>query len=80
MSEEIEWGQYQQAYKAIHDAIRSGLANVPQGKNVTKIGFWEDSDGNIKYIKFYDGAELLFTLEFSNAGAAGSETWNITRS
>lgn len=80
MSEEVEWGQYQQAYKAIHDAIRSGLANAPQGKNVTKIGFWEDSDGNIKYIKFYDGAGLLFTLEFSNAGAAGSETWNITRS
>lgn len=80
MSEEVEWGQYQQAYRAIHDAIRSGLANAPQGKNVTKIGFWEDSDGNIKYIKFYDGVELLFTLEFSNAGAAGAETWNITRS
>ena len=76
----VEWGQYAQAFKAIHDAMRSGLAKVPEGKNVTKIGFWEDSDGNVKYIKFYDGAELLFTLEFSNAGAAGSETWNITRS
>lgn len=79
MSEEVEWGQYQQAYKAIHDAIRSGLADAPQGKNVTKIGFWEDMDSNIKYIKFYAGTELLFTLEFSNAGAAGSETWSITR-
>jgi len=80
MSEEVEWGQYQQAYKAIYDAIRSGLANAPQGKNVTKIGFWEDANGNIKYIKFYDGAEVLFTLTFSNAGAAGAETWSITRS
>ena len=77
---EVEWGQYQQAYKAIYDAIRSGLANAPTGKNITKIGFWEDANGNIKYIKFYDGAELLFTLEFSNAGAAAAETWSITRS
>jgi hypothetical protein len=79
MSEGVEWGQYQQAYKAIHDAIRSGLAKAPQGKTITKIGFWEDANGNIKYIKFYDGAELLFTLEFSNAGAATVETWSITR-
>ena len=78
--EMVEWGRYQEAFKAIHDAIRSGLANAPQGKNVTKIGFWEDSDGNIKYIKFYDGEELLFTLTFSDAGAAESETWNIARS
>jgi len=76
----VEWGQYAQAFKAIHDAMRSGLAKAPEGKNVTKIGFWEDANGNIKYIKFYDDAELLFTLEFSNAGAAGSETWSITRS
>lgn len=80
MSEEIEWGQYQQAYKAIHDAILSGLTKAPEGKTITKIGFWEDGDGNVKYIKFYDGAELLFTLEFSNAGTAASETWSITRS
>jgi len=76
----VEWGNYAEAYKVIHDAIRSGLADAPEGKNITKIGFWEDSNGDIKYIKFYDGAELLFTLEFSNAGSAPSETWNITRS
>ena len=76
----VNWGQYAQAYNAIHDAIRSGLASAPEGKKVTKIGFWEDADSNIKYIKFYDGEELLFTLTLSDAGAAGSETWNITRS
>lgn len=73
------WGSYSWAFKAIHDAIRSDLANAPQGKKVTKIGFWEDADGNIKYIKFYDGEELLFTLSFSNAGEAAAETWNIVR-
>jgi len=76
----VEWGNYAEAYKAIHDAIRSGLANAPEGKSITKIGFWEDANGDIKYIKFYAGAELLFTLEFSNAEEAASETWNITRS
>jgi hypothetical protein len=74
------WSNYAQAYKAIHDAIRSGLAKAPEGKNVTKIGFWEDANGNIKYIKFYDGAELLFTLTFSDAGESSEETWNIMRS
>jgi len=76
----VEWGNYTEAYKAIHDAIRSSLAGAPEGKNITKIGFWEDSNGNIKYVRFYEGEELLFTLEFSNAGEATSETWNITRS
>jgi len=69
------WSDYAQAYKAIHDAIRSGLAKAPEGKNVTKIGFWEDANGNIKY-----GAELLFTLTFSDAGESSEETWNIMRS
>lgn len=76
----VEWGNYAEAYKAIHDAIRSGLADAPKGKNITKIGFWEDSDGNIRYIKFYADAELTFTLTFSNAGEAAAETWSITRS
>jgi len=76
----VEWGNYAEAYKAIHDAIRSSLTNAPEGKSITKIGFWEDVNGNIKYIKFYDGAELLFTLTLSNAGEATSETWSITRS
>jgi hypothetical protein len=69
-----------EAFKAIHDAIRSGLLSAPEGKKITKLSFWEDANGNIKYIKAYDGAELLFTLEFSNAGASAAETWNITRS
>jgi len=76
----VEWGRYADAYRAIHDAILSALSAPPQGKKVTKIGFWEDADGNIRYVKFYESAELLFTLTFSNAGEAASETWNLTRS
>lgn len=60
----IEWGRYEQAYKAIHDAILSSLAAVPQGKSVTKLAFTY-TGGNIETIKYYDGAELLFTLTFS---------------
>jgi len=56
-----------------------GIGMIPEGKQCTKIGFWEDSNGDIKYVKFYDGDELLFTLTFSNAGEAASETWNISR-
>ena len=75
----VEWGQYAQAFKAIHDALLSSLVSPPEGKRITKVGIWKDGTGKIKYMKYYDGDELLFTLEFSNAGAAGSETWNITR-
>lgn len=77
---EVPWSQYDKAYKAIHDAIRSLITSAPEGKKITKIGFWEDADGNIRYIRFYDGETLLFTLAFSNAGEAASETWSISRS
>jgi hypothetical protein len=77
---ESKWGDYSWAFKAIHDAVRSGLASAPAGKKVTKVGVWEDLDGNIKYLKFYDGEELTHTLTFSDAGEASSETWSITRS
>ncbi len=48
-------------------------------KPITKIGYWLDVDGNVKYVKYYSGTELLFTLTYSNAGAATSETWNVRR-
>ena len=61
-------------------ALLSSLTSAPEGKKVTKIGFWEDADGNVKYMKFYDGEEELFVLTVSNAGEATEETWNIARS
>ena len=61
-------------------AAVSGIMAPPKGHKITKIGFWEDSNGNLKYIKAYDGETLLFTLTFSNAGEAAAETWNMARS
>jgi hypothetical protein len=61
-------------------AALSGITAPGKGHKITKIGFWEDSNGDIKYIKFYDDETELFTLTFSNAGEATEETWNITRS
>lgn len=75
----VTWDRFNEAFKNIHDAIRSGIASAPEGKTVTKIGFWEDAEGRIRYIKFYSGAELLYTLTFSNADEVYTETWNITR-
>jgi len=60
----VEWGNYTEAYKAIHDAIRSGLVNPPEGKTVTKIEFTYDVDGDIETIVFKEDAESLFTLTF----------------
>jgi len=74
----IKWGNFSEAFKAIYYALK-GITAPPSGKDITKIGFWEDANGDIKYIKFYDGAELLFTLTFSDAGASSAETWNVTR-
>jgi len=60
----VEWGQYAQAYKAIHDAILSGLAAVPEGKKITKNEFSWNENGTLASIKYYDVDDLLFTLTF----------------
>ena len=74
----IVWGRYPEAYKAIHDAIRSGLTNPPEGKTVTKIEFTYDVDGDIETIVFKEGAETLFILTFSYDGS--KNLTSITRS
>jgi len=61
------WGNYGEAYKAIHDAIIGSLAAAPEGKKITKNAFTWNPDGTLATLKAYDGAELLFTLTF---------TWN----
>jgi len=64
----------------IRSLLSADLMRVSPGQKITKLGFWEDANGNLKYIKVYDGESLLFTLTFSNAGAASEESWSITRS
>jgi len=78
----VEWGKYQDAYKAIWeklDALTGQIAIPPTGKKIDKMVFGEDVNGNIREIKFYQNVELLFTLTFSNAGTVVS-TWDISRS
>ncbi len=74
----VEWGRYQEAFKAIHDAVRSGLASAPEGKTVTKIEFTYDVDGDIETIVFKQGTETLFTLTFGYDGS--KNVTSITRS
>lgn len=74
----VEWGNYGEAYKAIHDAIRSALTSSPEGKTVDSIDFTYDADGDITTIAFKEGAATLFTLTF--AYDANKNISNITRS
>ena len=64
-------------------ALKSRLSILnapPDGKNITKISFWEDAEGNTKYIKYYSNDDNIYSLTFSDAGASNQETYNITRS
>lgn len=72
------WERRYEALKAIHDAIRSGIAQAPEGKTVTKIEFTYDADGDIDTIIFKQGADTLFTLTF--AYDANKDLTSITRS
>lgn len=74
----VEWGNYAEAYKAIHDAIRSGLVNAPEGKSITKLEFTYDVDGDVETIIFKQGADTLFTLTFAYDG--DKNVTSITRS
>lgn len=75
---QIQWGRYQEAYKAIHDAIISGLTSAPEGKSVTKTEFTYDTDGDIDTIIFKQNVETLFTLTFGYD--AEKNLTSITRS
>lgn len=63
---EVAYGRYEEAFKAIHSALRDLMA-IPPGKKITKLAGTWTIGGQIETIKAYDGAELLFTLTF---------TWN----
>ena len=65
---EVAYGQYAEAYKAIHSAL-SDIMAPPPGKKITKLAFtWIEGGTAPETIKVYDGDELLFTLTF---------TWNV---
>jgi hypothetical protein len=64
MSQEIPYGRYEEAYKAIHSAL-SGLMAPPSGKRITKLAFTWNANGTVNALKAFMGDELLFTVTFS---------------
>ena len=60
----VIWGRYEQAYKAIHNAILSSLTSAPEGKKVTRIEFEWNADKSLKTLKAFQNEELIFTLTF----------------
>jgi len=70
---EVPYGQYAEAYKAIHSALMDLMAPAP-GKKITKLAFTWYADGTLETLKVYDEAQLLFTLTFTwNADGTLSE-------
>jgi hypothetical protein len=63
MSQPITWERRSEAYKAIHDAVLSGIAQAPIGKHVTKFEFTY-SGGSVSTLIAKQDAEVLFTLVF----------------
>jgi len=63
-SQEVPYWRYEEAYKAIHNAL-SGLMAPPPGKRITKFTFTWNANGTVHTIKAYMGDEPLFTLTFS---------------
>lgn len=78
MSLPIVWGDYARAYKAIHDAVISGLTSPPEGKKFTKVEFSYDADGDLETLVYKEGATTLFTLTFGYDG--NKNLTSITRS
>ena len=73
----VNWERRHEAFKAIHDAIRSGIAQAPEGKTITKIEATYDGDGDYETLVFKQGTDTLFTLTF---GYDGNKNWtSITR-
>ncbi len=64
---EVPYGQYSEAYRAIHSALMD-LMSPPPGHKLTKLGFNWNVDGTLASLNAYDGASLVFTLIF---------VWNV---
>jgi hypothetical protein len=66
-TDEVAYGQYAEAYRAIHSAL-SDLMAPPPGKKTTKIAFTWNKEGTLGALSAYQDSELLFALTF---------TWNF---
>ena len=53
-----------EVYEEVQHSLTRGLTQVPPDKEVDKVEYTWDVNENLETAKFYDGAELLFTLTF----------------
>lgn len=56
----VEWGKYQDAYKAIWEKLAGTLTYSDE--SITKIVENRDADGYVTSIEYYVGTTLKFTL------------------
>ncbi len=59
--------------------LLGNIMSPPEGKKITKLGFWEDANGLLKHLKAFENDTALFTLTWSDAGEATEETYNVER-
>ncbi|MDH7477094.1 MAG: hypothetical protein QHH17_01785 [Candidatus Bathyarchaeota archaeon] len=67
MGDNVPYGRYEEAYRAIHSAL-SGIMAPPPGRKITKLSFSWNGDGTLATLKAYEGDSEIFTLTF---------TWNL---
>jgi len=63
--------------------IRAALSTItapPKGHQITRVRIWVDDDGELKELKAYDGAALLYTLTNAKAGSGSTEVLDLVRS
>lgn len=56
-----------------------GLLWVPKGRKLTRLDFYEDVNGNVRYIMMWDGTLKIGRWELDDAGAAPAITWSMIR-
>ncbi len=61
---EVEYGRYDEAYRAIHSALLD-LTAPPPGRKLTKVAFTWNADGSLATLRGYEGGEAIFTLAFT---------------
>jgi len=69
----VTWERRQEAFKAIHDAVRSGIASAPEGKNVRSIDLSYSGPDLTNLVYKDEGGNALFTLTLTWSGG------NLTR-
>ena len=68
MSQPVTWERRHEAYRAIHDAVRSGIASAPEGKRISRIDLGYSGADLTSLVYKDDAGNILFTLTLSWSG------------